>query len=129
MLVPVLIFFVCFVAGVTSAARWLPDLAPGPIGGLAFFTVVGLFSAALSIAGLHAYSIINELTNSPPGLDDSKAELLAGGLRNILIDTGTLFAFAGIVFLLAPVDDSEVDEPQAASLSLASVDRGAEIAD
>ena len=40
MLVPVLIFFVCFVAGVMSAARWLPDLAPGPIGGLAFFTVV-----------------------------------------------------------------------------------------
>jgi predicted phage tail protein len=79
--------------------------------------VVGLFSAALSMAGLHAYSIISELTNPPPGLDGSKAELLAGGLRNILLDAGTLFAFAGIVFLLAPTADDETDEPQPASLS------------
>lgn len=116
MLVPVLIFFVCFVAGVMSAVRWLPDLAPGPVGGLAFFTVVGLLSAALSMVGLHVYLIIRELTNAPPGLGGSKAELLAGGLQNILFDAGTLFAFAGIVFLLAPGAD-EADEPQPASLS------------
>src|SRR5580692_3344455 len=111
MLIPVLIFFACFVGGVMSAARWLPDMAPGPVGGLAFFAVVGLFSAALSMAGLHAYSIINELTNPPPGLG-SKAELLAGGLRNILFDAGTLMAFAGIVFLLAPMADDEANAPQ-----------------
>ena len=84
-----------------SAARWLPDLAPGPVGGLAFFTVAGLFSAALSMVGLHAYSIINELTDSPPGLAVAKGELLADGLRSILFDGGTLVAFAAVVFLLA----------------------------
>jgi hypothetical protein len=102
MLVPVLIFFVCFVVGVMSAARWLPDLGPGPVGGLAFFAVVGLSSAALSVVGLHVYSIINELTNSRLDFGSTKAELLAGGLRNILVDAGTLFAFAAVVFLLAP---------------------------
>jgi hypothetical protein len=117
MLVPALVFLACFGAGVISASRWLPDLGPGPVGGLAFFTVVGLFSAALSMAGLHAYSVISELTNPPPGLGVSKAELLAGGLRNILLDAGTLFAFAAIVFLLAPPADDEPDEPEAASLS------------
>jgi hypothetical protein len=112
MLIPVLVFFVCFVLGVMSAARWLPDLGPGPAGGLAFFTVVGLFSAALGVVGLHAYSIINELTNPPPGLASDKAELLAGGMRNILIDGGTLFGFAAIVYLLAPRADGEADEEQ-----------------
>lgn len=110
MLVPVLAFFVCFVVGVMSAARWLPDLAPGPVGGLAFFTVVGLFSAALGVVGLHVYSIINELTNSPPDLGGDKAEILAGGMRNMLIDGGTLVGFAGIVYLLAPATDREAGE-------------------
>jgi hypothetical protein len=114
MLVPALIFFVCFVVGVMSSARWLPDLGPGPVGGLAFFTVVGLFSAALSVVGLHAYSIVNEINNWPPGIGGSKAELLAGGLRDILVDAGTLFAFAAVVFLLAPGPE---DESQPASLS------------
>jgi hypothetical protein len=114
MLVPVLIFFACFGAGVMSASRWLPDLAPGPVGGLAFFAVVGLFSAALSVAALHVYSIIRELNNRPPGAEVDQAELLASGIRNILIDAGTLFGFAGIVFLLAPVAEDVADEvPQA----------------
>jgi hypothetical protein len=116
MLVPVLVFFACFVAGVMSSVRWLPDLAPGPIGGLAFFAVVGLFSAALSVAGLGAYSIITELTNPPPGLGIDKAEILAGGIRNILLDAGTLFGLTGIMYLLAPPADVEADEPQTASL-------------
>jgi hypothetical protein len=116
MFVPVLVFFACFVAGVLSSARWLPDLAPGPVGGLAFFTVVGLFSAALGVAGVHAYSTISELTNSPPlGID--KAEILAGGIENILVNAGTLFGLAGIVYLLAPPVDYATDEPQAAGLS------------
>jgi hypothetical protein len=116
MLIPVLILFVCFVAGVMSAARWLPNLAPGPVGGLAFFAVVGLFSAALSMVGLRAYLLISELTNRSAGLGGSKAEILADGLQAILFDAGTLFAFAGIVFLLAPGAD-EADEQQPASLS------------
>jgi hypothetical protein len=117
MFVPALVFFACFVAGVMSSARWLPDLAPGPVGGLAFFAVVGLFSAALSLAGLHAYSIINELTNPPPGVGIDKAEILAGGIRNILLDCGTLLGLAGIMYLLAPPAYDEADESQTASLS------------
>lgn len=117
MLVPVLVFFACFAAGVMSSARWLPDLAPGSVGGLAFFAVVGLFAAALSLAGLHAYSIITELTSRPPGLGIDKAEILASGLRNILLDAGTLVGLAGIVYLLAPPADDETDEPQTAALS------------
>lgn len=117
MLIPTLVFLACFGAGVIAASRWLPDIGPGPIGGLAFFVVVGLFSAALSMAGLHAYSVISELTNPPPDLGASKAELLAGGLRNILLDAGTLSAFAAIVFLLAPPADDEPHKPEATSLS------------
>lgn len=117
MAVPVLVFLACFGAGVISSARWLPDLAPGPVGGLAFFAVVGLLSAALSMAGLHAYSAITELTSPPPDLGIDKAEVIASGLRNILLDSGTLFGLAGIVYLLAPPPDGEIDEPKAASLS------------
>ena len=112
MFVPALVFFACFAAGAMLASRWLPDLAPGPVGGLAFFAVVGLFSAALSVAGLHAYSIIRELNNPPPGAGLDQAELLAGGVRNILVDAGTLFGLAGIVFLLAPVAEDVAEEPQ-----------------
>lgn len=115
MLIPVLILFVCFIAGVMSSGRWLPNLAPGPVGGLAFFAVVGLFSAALSVGGLRAYLLITELTNRP-GLGGSKAEILADGLQAIFFDAGTLFAFAGIVFLLAPGAD-EADAQLPASLS------------
>ena len=39
-------------------------------------------------------------------------ELLAGGLRNVLVDAGTLFGLAGIAFLLAPVTADAADEPQ-----------------
>jgi hypothetical protein len=118
MLIPVLVFFACFGAGVMSSARWLPDLASGSVGGLAFFAVVGLISAALSMAGLHAYSIIAELTSRPPGLGIDKAEIVASGLRNILLDAGTLLGLAGIVYLLAPpADDDETDEPQTAAVS------------
>jgi hypothetical protein len=116
MLVPVLVFFACFAAGVISAVRWLPDLAPGPAGGLAFFTVVGLFSAALSLAGLHAYSIIRELNSPPLGVGLDQAEILASGMRNILLDAGTLFGLAGIAYLLAPAADDEVEGRRASSL-------------
>jgi hypothetical protein len=117
MLIPVLIFLACFGAGVMSSARWLPDLAPGPVGGIAFFVVVGLFSASLGIAGLRIYSIVNEITKPLSGLGLDKAEILAGGIPTLLLDAGTLFGLAGIVYLLAPPVDNEIDEPQSASVS------------
>lgn len=114
MLVPVLVFLVCFCVGVTAAARWLPDLAAGPVGGLAFFTIVGLLATALSVAGLHCYSTIAAITNPPGGINVDKAEILAGGIRNALLDAGTLVGLTGIIYLLAPApDDERLDDPPA----------------
>jgi hypothetical protein len=36
MLIPILIFVACFGGGAAAAARWLPDLGPGSVAGLAF---------------------------------------------------------------------------------------------
>jgi uncharacterized membrane protein YhhN len=62
--VPVAIFVVCLSAGVWAGVRWLPDLARGPVGGLAFFVVCGLLGAALGSLGLHIYSIVEDFTPS-----------------------------------------------------------------
>ena len=114
-LVPVLVFLACFGVGVVASARWLPDLAPGQIGGLAFFTVTGLLAAALSLGGLHVYTTIREITTPPANIGVDKAEILAGGLLNILRDTGTLAALAGIIYLLGPPGEDELaDEPKPA---------------
>lgn len=111
MAVPVLVFLICFGVGVVAAARWLPELAVGPVGGLAFFVVCGLLAAALSIAGLHAYSIYEALHSPGTRLVDH-GEIMAGGLRNILFDSGTLVALAGIVYLLAPgIEEERWDTP------------------
>jgi hypothetical protein len=106
---PVLVFLVCFGVGIVVSGHWLPDLAPGPIGGVTFFVVCGLFAAALSLAGLHVYSTINEIHHSSGEGIASKAEILANGLRNVLLDSGMLVGLAGIVYLLAPGLDDEAD--------------------
>jgi hypothetical protein len=105
-LVPVLIFLVCFVIGIVACARWLPELGPGSAGGLAFFATCGLLAMALGLAGLHGYSIVNEIRHLP-GAGASKAEILAGGLRNALFDCGTLLGLAGILYLVAPGFDEQ----------------------
>jgi divalent metal cation (Fe/Co/Zn/Cd) transporter len=102
MLVPILIFVVCFGAGTTASARWLPDLGAGPVGSLAFFTVCGLLGAALSLLGIHVYLIAKEIDHLHLELVSDKAELLAGGIRDILFEVGSLVGLAAIVFLLAP---------------------------
>jgi hypothetical protein len=40
------------------------------------------------MVGLHTYSVISELRHLPSGADQD--EILADGLRNILLDVGTL---------------------------------------
>ena len=110
MLIPVVIFVLCFGAGAVASARWLPDLAAGPVGGLAFFVVCGLAGAALAVVGLHVYSIANTLHSGGfAGLRNAKAEVLASGLQVMLWEAGLLFGLAAAVFLLAPrvevVDD------------------------
>ncbi len=102
LLVPVLIFVVCFGAGTTASARWLPDMAAGPAGSLAFFTVCGLLGATLSLLGIHVYLIANEIDHLHREIGTDKAELLAGGIRNILFEVSSLIGLAAIVFLLAP---------------------------
>jgi hypothetical protein len=108
MLVPIVIFLGCFAGGVLAVARQLPDLAPGPVGGMAFFAVAGLVGAALGIVGLHAYEIAQQLDNQViVRLEGAKSEILATGLLEILRDAGTLFGLAAIVYLLAPAPDDE----------------------
>lgn len=97
---PVLIFVVCFGGGAAACTRWLPDLEPGGIGGLAFFCVCGLAGAALAVAGVHLYSIIYEVGRERE-VDAFGGAFLADGLAEILMNSGTLVALALIVYLMA----------------------------
>jgi hypothetical protein len=109
--VPILIFALCFGAGAVASARWLPDLAPGQIGGLVFLVVTGMLAAALALVGLHVYSIVHELNTA--AMHNEEAEIIAGGLRNLLWQAGTIFGLACAIFLLAP-PRQETDEPDCA---------------
>jgi hypothetical protein len=97
MALPVLIVAVCLFTGVAAAVRWLPDLAEGAVGGLAFFAVCGLLGAALALLGLHIYLTVE-------GLNDlgERGLILADCLESMLWDTGSLVALAIAVYLLAP---------------------------
>jgi hypothetical protein len=103
LLVPALIFFVCFGGGVFIATRWLPDLAVGPVGGMAYFVVCGLIGAALGLLGLRVFLIVEQLKSRGFGsFGDLKATLLAEGLATILFESGLVLGTAAIVYLLAP---------------------------
>jgi hypothetical protein len=108
MLVPVLIFLAGLSAGVLAAARWLPDLATGQIGGLAFFVVCGLIGAAAGLLGVHIYLIVEAVGHFPGA---TKGEELAAGIRDIVFDVGSLLGFAGVIYLLAPPPGTE-GEPE-----------------
>ena|ERR1700691_4625545 len=97
--IPVVIFAVCLCAGVAAGVRWLPNLATGPVGGLAFFAVCGLLGAALAVLGLHIYSTVENL-NGFGGHE--RGAFLASSLESMLWDTGTLLGLAVAVYLLAP---------------------------
>jgi hypothetical protein len=101
--IPVVVFVVAVALGVMAASRWLPELAEGPVGGLAFFAVCGLIGAAVGIAGLQIYSTVREMeAASGSGPFGSKGDLLANGIDSILYQGGLITAVALIVFLLAP---------------------------
>jgi uncharacterized membrane protein YhhN len=97
--IPVVIFVVCISAGVFAGSRWLPDLAGGTIGGLAFFVVCGLLGASLGIVGVQIYSIVR---NTEVLGDLSSSTIVADGLTEILWQAGSLLGLAAIVYLLAP---------------------------
>ena len=105
MVVPIVVFFACLGAGVTAAARWLPDLAEGSRGGLAFFAVCGLLGAAVGIASLRVYSIVNSI-NEFKSLGGGNGEIVASGLATMLWEAGSLIGFAALVYLLAPAAET-----------------------
>jgi hypothetical protein len=110
MLVPALVFLACFGGGIFAATRWLPELAHGPVGTIAFFAVCGLLGAGLGVVGLHTYLMVRELeTLGGPGAFDSKGSLLASGLLQIMLDGGTVFGLATIAYLLAPPGDEDTE--------------------
>jgi hypothetical protein len=102
MVVPVLIFAVGMVVGVMAGARWLPDLAVGPVGGLAFFAVCGLLGAAVGLVGLHIYSIVEALDHFDGLGGVGKADIVSEGLQSMLWEAGSLFGISIAVYLLAP---------------------------
>jgi hypothetical protein len=97
--VPVVIFVLCLAAGVYAAARWLPDLAPGPVGGLAFFAVCGLLGAALSVFGLRIYTLVEDLSQR---IGLASRVTFADEVGTLLWESGLLVALAFTVYLLAP---------------------------
>lgn len=104
MAVPILLFVLCLCGGAIAGSQWLPDLDAGPVGGLAFFVVCGLLGLALALCAEHIYSIVVEIEKLSPGptVGPTKGEVVAGGLRNIATDGGTVLGLAFVVYLLAP---------------------------
>ncbi|HEU0251302.1 MAG TPA: hypothetical protein VFR48_11310 [Solirubrobacteraceae bacterium] len=100
--VPLLIFVACFCVGAASSARWLPDLAVGAIGGAAFLLVCGLIGAALSLIGLHIYSIEREIHHLGGSNVISSGEVFATGIVSMLYEVSAVLGFAFVVYLLAP---------------------------
>ncbi len=113
-LVPVPIFAAALSVGVVAGSRWVPDLAAGPVGGLAFFVVCGLIGAAVGVLAMHIYIIVEGLEQFGGSGAEQRA-LLASGLRDTLFDCGSLIALASIVYLLAPepldIDEEPTVEP------------------
>ena len=99
MVLTIVVFFACFIGGVLASSRWLPDLAQGSVGGVAFLAVCGLLGAALGVVGLEVLSTVRNLEGIHGRLD---SEVLTQGLVLILRDGGTLLGLAAIVYLLAP---------------------------
>jgi hypothetical protein len=99
-LIPVVIFAVCLGAGVVVSAQYLPSLADGVVGGIAFFLVCGLLGGALALIGLHIYSIVNAVEEFGGGR--GRGEFVATGLTSMVWETGSLLALTAVVYLLAP---------------------------
>lgn len=109
MLVPIIIAVACFAAGVIPASRWLPDLAEGPFGTIAFFVVCGLCGAVLAIVGIYVYLIVRDFERTAFETMTITADLLAAMLR----DAGTVSGLALTAYLLAPKRPHETFSPAA----------------
>jgi hypothetical protein len=94
-LVPVLVFLTCVTAGVVTAARRLPDLGEGTVGGLAFLVVCGLLGAALGLVGLHIYTVVHDIGRFG---GSANTEIVAQGLAGMLWEAGSLLGIAAAVY-------------------------------
>jgi hypothetical protein len=101
MAVSVVICVACLFVGAFAGARWLPDLAPGPVGGLALCVVCGLLGMALAVLGLHVYEVVE--VEDAGGFGHLE---LAGILSSMFADAGPLIGLAIAVYLLAPKSDA-----------------------
>jgi hypothetical protein len=101
MLTPVLIFLVASVAGAWACAQWLPDLAAGSVGGLAFFVVCGLAGAALGLIADHVYLIVRVVESSRAAFGPVS---VAEELRLMAFEVGSVAGLACIVYLWAPAE-------------------------
>jgi hypothetical protein len=111
----VLIFVATFAGGAIASARWLPPLALGRVGGLAFFAVCGLLGMSLALIGVHVYEIVRQVDQFAPGLGVKKQDLVASDLETTLRDTGPVLGLAIAVYLLGPGEDEPGGvEPKAA---------------
>lgn len=110
MAVPAIIFVVCLAAGAFAAWWWLPDLGPGTLGRLSYFTVCGLLAATLGVFGLRVYGIVEDL-----GEDSGRGGriVLADGLESMLWSCGLLIGLAAGVYVLAATRPGvkRADEP------------------
>jgi hypothetical protein len=102
MVVLIVVAVVCFIAGVGASSRWLPELADGPVGGIAYFIVCGLAGAALSALGLNIDATVRSLEGTGSNLDGIETTILADSLISIMRDCGTIAGLALIAYLLAP---------------------------
>jgi hypothetical protein len=98
------IYVLCLSAGVVVASQWLPSLAPGAIGGVAFFVVCGLLGGALGVVGLSIYGIV-ELNVGSQFADQAAANDLA----DMMWQAGLLAGLAMTVYLLAPGGEDAVE--------------------
>ena len=119
MLIPIVVFLGCFAAAIVAVDRWLPDLAEGRVGGLAFFSVAGLLGAGASLLGLHIYEIVREVTLTQSE-KVSNIEIVTIGLENMLRDVGTVVGLAAAVYLLAPPLEAQTDDDTGAELAQAA---------
>jgi hypothetical protein len=103
--VPIVVFVVCFCAGVFASSRGLPGLAAGSVGGLAFLAVCGLLGASLAVVGLNIY----EIARDTEVFSADRAAFIAEGLTDVLWQGGTLLGLAAAVYLLAPRAEAGVE--------------------
>jgi hypothetical protein len=107
--VPILIFVVAFAIGSILPARWLPDLAPGRVGGLALMVVCGMLGMVLALVAVHAYELVRALNQAGPlGLSGQKPDTTANAILTTLRDAGPILGLATATYLLAPAPEDQL---------------------